>query len=84
MNISECKKGMKVRISYNIDATHSRHDSCGEMRDMRGKVYEIERYSTGSSFVIIRGYTWEPGDLLTDINDEEKEPNVFHFDEANL
>jgi hypothetical protein len=83
MDISECKNGLKVRISYNIDATHSRHDSCSDMRDMCGYVYEIDRYSTDRNYVIINGYTWDPGDLLTNISDEVK-PNIFHFDEANL
>jgi hypothetical protein len=83
MDISKCKNGLKVRIRHNIDVTHSRHDSCDDMRDMCGNVYEIDRYSIDLNYVIINGYTWDPGDL-TDINDKEVEPNIFHFDEANL
>lgn len=84
MDISDCKEGMKVRISLNIDETHARHDSCGEMRNMCGKVYEIDSYSTQRNYVIIRGYTWHPTDLLMDIDDSDPKPNLFHFDESSL
>lgn len=84
MNITDCKEGMNIRISHDISTTHSRFDSCDDMRSMKGKVFSISRYSVSNKHVIIAGYTWDPGDLLMDVEDKVPEPNIFHFDEKTL
>jgi hypothetical protein len=85
MNFKDVKLGMKVRVGNSISITHSKFDSCDNMRRMKGKVYEVKRLTTRDG-VRVRGddgtWTFCPEDLspLT----LHKKPKPVTFDPKNL
>jgi len=83
MEMNECKIGQKVMIKRNIERTHRKFDSCEGMKDMMGKVFKIDSFSPSREYVVVRGYNWDPGDLLL-YESVAPEPKIVHFDESNL
>lgn len=85
MNFKDVNPGMKVRIGKSISITHSKFDSCDDMRRMRGGVYEVKRLTTREG-VRVRGnegtWTFSPEDLnpLT----LHKKPKPVMFNPENL
>lgn len=60
MNIENAKEGMTVRVSTNLVKTKKRCqlDSEGIMLNMRGKIFNINRVSSGSIYIMHRNYEW--------------------------
>jgi len=82
MKIEDIEVGMKVRINSNsILITHRRHDSCGEMQRMKGKVFEVT--DVRPDRVRIKGFIWAPEDL-DPLEPIHQDPQIFHFDANNL
>ena len=76
MDIKDMEVGLHVRISNDISKTHLLYSSDLTMKNMRGKVYKIERIKKNR--VIIKGYMWAPEDIL-EIEEENNILPIFHY-----
>ena len=81
------RKGMLVRISYNISNTENTYGITSGMESMRGEIHKVEHVWNSSSYGLsaeVRGYSWHAADLNEVSTEIEKEPELFHFDVKEL
>ena len=65
MDITRIKDGMKVRV-LRVTKTNRTYGSNEEMRQMVGKIYEVESHYIVGNEVVVNGFCWHPEDLNVD------------------
>ena len=83
IDINDVDKGTKIIVGPSIANTHRRFNSCSEMHDMKGKMFEVAGVNRSDDNVSFEGFTWDVRDLELPVV-EEPEPVIVHFDTKHL
>ena len=87
MEKARIRKGMHVRISYNISTTENSYGITTGMKSMRGEIHKVDDVWNSPSYGLsaeVRGYSWHAADLNEVSTEIEKDPELFHFDIKEL
>ena len=87
MDIKSVRKGMKIRVSNNLERTEERFTTTSHMRAQRGKIHIIEHVNNHDNSVNFLCCVWDVHDVqpLVDPADKIKtKPETFDPSELDL